>query len=186
MESEQSTVYNYRSSTRRQERSLRIPCLICDNSFQSYHIATLLCGHKFCDNCLVFLFQQSLVDETLFPPKCCKPISPDLVADFLTPELIQKHYEKKLELQTIDRTYCSDLQCNKFIPPNIMSSGVGVCKACWKRTCLTCKVAAHGSRPCVKDEATAKVLEIGEEKGWKRCPTCHTLVSLTTGCNHVQ
>lgn len=122
----QKTVRSNGDSTRRRERSNQLPCIICDNWLPNQHLATTPCNHKFCQPCFLYLFQQSLIDETRFPPKCCKTIIPDAVAEFLTPELIQKHAEKKLELATVDRTYCSDLQCNKFIPPNITTSGVGV------------------------------------------------------------
>jgi len=188
----QTTTHKYNIYTR-PPQVIQVHCIICDNLFQKHDIATLTCGHHFCRTCLVYLFQYSLIDESLFPPKCCRPIRPDMFSDFLNPELIRKHFEKEEELATIDRTYCSNPRCNKFISPTSMDYGgsklfdtvknIGVCNACWKSTCIICKAAAHGTSPCYRDVATEEVLKYAEGKGWKRCPSCHALISLTSGCN---
>ncbi|TVY86389.1 ATP-dependent RNA helicase-like protein, partial [Lachnellula willkommii] len=161
------------------------PCVVCEDIFENPVMATLPCDHKFCCNCLQELFQRSQIDETLFPPRCCEPIPPEQVREFLTPELITMHEEKKVEFETADRTYCSDLQCHRFLRPENITADLGTCPTCNESTCTKCKTTAHEGNECPRDEATEALLSRGRERGWRRCFSCRSLVQRTYGCNHI-
>jgi hypothetical protein len=52
------------------------------------------------------LFRASMIDDSLFPPRCCRqPITTNSVRAFLTAELAMQYEQKKTELDTLDRTY---------------------------------------------------------------------------------
>ncbi|TVY18919.1 ATP-dependent RNA helicase DEAH11-like protein [Lachnellula arida] len=162
------------------------PCVVCEDIFENPVMATLPCDHKFCRNCLQELFQRSQIDETLFPPRCCESIPPEQVREFLTPELIAMHEEKKVEFETADRTYCSNLQCHRFLRPEYITRDLGTCPTCNEITCTKCKTTAHEGGDCPRDEATEALLSHGREQGWRRCFSCRSLVEITFGCNHIE
>ncbi|TVY49796.1 hypothetical protein LOCC1_G000412 [Lachnellula occidentalis] len=155
------------------------PCVACEDIIENPAMATVPCNHKFCRNCLQGLFQRSQIDESLFPPKCCLPILPAQVREFLTPELIAMHKEKKVEFETVDRTYCSNLQCHRFLRPEYITGDLGTCATCNQSTCTNCKTTAHGGDDCPRDEATEALLRYGTAQGWRRCFSCRRLVGIT-------
>jgi hypothetical protein len=146
------------------------------------------CGHEYCSNCLISLFTASLTDETLFPPKCCQqPIPLENCRGFLTSDLITQFYDKKIEFDTPNRTYCHRQACSAFVPPLSVHSHVAHCNqiGCWAMTCTVCKGAAHIGSDCPNDPATQDMLLLAAAEGWQRCRSCKRFVELQTGCNHI-
>lgn len=91
-------------------------CVACQEHIQFWDIARVPCRHEYCRDCLQGLFQVAIHDDSLFPPKCCKQfIVPDQVRVFLTPELVDMYERKKIEFDTQDRTYCSNVECSSFL-----------------------------------------------------------------------
>lgn len=164
---------------------LTSPCVVCEDEFEDSTMATVQCEHKFCRDCIQELFQRSQQDESLFPPKCCEAIAIEQVRDFLTPELLATHHEKKLEFETVDRTYCSDLHCHKFLRPQDIAGDQGTCSACGEISCTICKSGAHDGSECPRDETTQQLLQHATTQGWQRCYRCRAVVSLDRGCNHI-
>lgn len=161
-------------------------CVICINSFRFYEVATFPCQHHMCKGCLVELFTRLLTDQTLFPPRCCRePIALDKARFLLGPTLVGKYLAKKLEYETENPTYCSQPTCSRFIPPLVIQNNVGTCVKCQLRTCVLCKSQAHVGMDCPQDNSTQSMLEMAEREGWKRCYSCHRMVELGTGCNHI-
>jgi hypothetical protein len=145
-----------RAASRKNKKSRKIPKLQCSNCMDmvvlSYLFSTA-CDHEYCGDCLLGLFNSSLVDESLFPPRCCKNVfdPDDEVARFLSPEIIAKYKEKKIEVETIDRTYCSDPRCSAFLRPEDITGDRGTCPTCSKVTCTMCKAPSHEG-DCRADE----------------------------------
>ncbi|KAK3396904.1 hypothetical protein B0T20DRAFT_357038 [Sordaria brevicollis] len=161
-------------------------CVICTNSFRFYEVATFPCEHHMCKGCLVELFTRLLTDRTLFPPRCCRePIALDKARFLLGPKLVGRYLAKKLEYETENPTYCFQPTCSQFIPPLVIHNNVGMCVKCHLRTCALCKSQAHVGMDCPQDNSTQDVLEMAEREGWKRCYSCHRMVELGTGCNHI-
>jgi len=148
-------------------------------------IATTPCGHDYCQECLQDLFNRSFIDEELFPPRCCRqPILPESVQTALTPEIEQTYQAKKIEVESTNRTYCSDPGCSTFLPPTNIQDGVATCNLCETRTCTICKTAAHEGE-CPDDENSRLLKELATQEGWQSCPGCHRMVELTLGCYHM-
>lgn len=84
------------------------------------------CGHAYCLGCLKELFQISMQDETLMPPRCCRQEIPINLAK-LTPKETENFTAKLLEFSTTNRLYCSEPTCSTFIPPTLIVNNVGTC-----------------------------------------------------------
>jgi hypothetical protein len=161
-------------------------CASCMDDIPPTDVAHLPCKHDYCGDCVLQLFSTSLVDETLFPPRCCQqPIPPVNFIAFLTPELIESYEKKKQERETTDPTYCSDPSCAAFMRPENITGDCATCPDCKKVTCTMCKAPAHEG-DCPADEGLQKLLELAKDAGWQRCSSCKAMVSITVGCNHMK
>lgn len=161
------------------------PCTVCEDYRAASDLASCPCSHEYCHGCLSRLFDLATVDESLFPPRCCQqPILVDDHLEVLGPALVGKFKAKALELSTPNRTYCHRPECSTFIPPQYIQDGVATCVRCSGETCISCKGARH-ARDCPQDKATQDVLRLAKENGWQSCYSCHRLVELGIGCNHM-
>ncbi|KFA75374.1 hypothetical protein S40288_01978 [Stachybotrys chartarum IBT 40288] len=161
-------------------------CDICTEERAAYLVAGLPCGHKYCRVCLVQLYTDSLTDESLFPPRCCqRPIPIESAKHLLPRTLLGRFKARETELNTPNRTYCHRPTCSTFIPVQFIVANTGMCPNCRAATCVTCKGAEHRGEDCPKDESTQQVLELARQQGWQRCHSCHRLVELNHGCNHI-
>ncbi|KAM3480005.1 hypothetical protein MY8738_005208 [Beauveria namnaoensis] len=160
-------------------------CVACDGAYGENLAVSVSCGHVYCWDCLACLFKASTTDESLFPPRCCKePISLDDVKKWLPKELVIEFEDKEDEFTSADRTYCSNVNCSKFISPYGIHDGLGNCEACDVWTCTFCKGAEHdGACPDVPDKK--EILAVAKENGWQQCYRCQHLVELNHGCNHI-
>lgn len=158
-------------------------CDSCNDSFRTDSLAHCSCSHNYCCECLNGLFQASLTDEGLFPPRCCRqeiPVDPN----FLPPRLIGQFRAKQLEYNCQDRTYCHEPSCSTFVPGQFIRDGVAICVKCYRRTCVRCKGPMH-DRDCPQDPEVQEMLRVARENGWQRCYSCGRMVELTYGCNHM-
>jgi hypothetical protein len=174
------------AATRKTNKPAGTKCASCMENIPPTDVAHLSCDHGYCKPCILELFKTSLVDETLFPPRCCqKLIHPDDFKAFLATEVIESYYRKKQELETMDRTYCSNPSCSVFMRPENITGDSATCPDCKKVTCTMCKASFHEGE-CPVDEGLQKILELAKEAGWQRCSTCKAMVSITIGCNHMK
>ncbi|KAK5164724.1 hypothetical protein LTR04_001645 [Oleoguttula sp. CCFEE 6159] len=158
-------------------------CVVCQEGKEAIHVAP--CQHEYCFECLEELFRTSMTDESLFPPRCCRqPIPLDTVATCLPAHLVATFETKKVEFETVNRTYCSSPTCSAFIPAQAIDGDVATCQGCSTRTCTICKGAAH-SGDCPNDEALQQLLETATTAGWQRCQSCRRFIELNHGCNHI-
>ncbi|KAJ5158154.1 Zinc finger C6HC-type [Penicillium coprophilum] len=125
-------------------------------------------------------------DEELYPPRCCGNVVPPGVAlRVLNYEELRNFSERGLEWSAVDRLYCADPTCSKFIPPFAIQNEHGTCPACHQQTHLPCRSLAHPRVDCPMDESLHAVLEMAEAENWRRCFNCRTMVELHLGCNHM-
>jgi hypothetical protein len=162
----------------------RHECAVCTDIVPSTDTIPAPCHHIYCRTCAVRLFQDSMTDESLFPPRCCrKEIPLSLVSGFLGLARTQEFEEKAIEFTDPHRTYCSNASCSKYIFPYSVSSYIGTCTHCASRTCMHCKRPSHeGGCPDPEDE---ELLQLAEREGWRRCFQCRNMIELGTGCNHI-
>ncbi|KAM5464398.1 hypothetical protein MauCBS54593_006910 [Microsporum audouinii] len=162
-----------------------LECEICCEAVDITGSARLPCNHLYCRRCLQRLFHESLSDETLFPPRCCRQqIIVEQVGGLLTPDLIASFKERKIEFDTKDRTYCSSPSCSKFIRPEHIEGERALCPHCDTTTCTICKFGTHDG-DCPKDTALSQVLALAKTTGWQRCYSCKRIIELDTGCYHI-
>ncbi|KAH8156640.1 hypothetical protein CIB48_g11610 [Xylaria polymorpha] len=161
------------------------PCTACGDMKHFVDLARAPCRHEYCRECLDNLFQTAMLDESLFPPRCCRQAIPvDANRLFLSGDLVQQFKKKSIELSTLNRIYCHRPTCSTFIPPSTIKDGVARCPKCRFHTCITCKGATHRG-DCPADAALQQVLQVAREERWQRCPQCSTMIELNTGCFHI-
>jgi hypothetical protein len=169
----------------RSRHSKKRRCTACQDFVDYSRIARAPCTHEYCEECLRNLFESSMTDESLFPPRCCKqPIPVEAVRIFLTSELARQYEQKKIEFETVNRTYCSSPRCSAFLRTNDIKGDRGTCPDCGQVTCIMCKAVAHEG-DCPADTDLQLVLATAAENGWQRCYSCRRLVELDLGCNHI-
>ena len=141
--------------------------------------------HEYCGPCIVRLFEAAIKDESLFPPRCCRQEIPvPLVRNVLTDLIVSDIEEKRIEYTTQDRTYCSNTSCAAFIAPGLIEDNVGLCTQCGYSTCAVCKSGMHKGE-CPEDLAVQATFALAREQGWQQCSGCKSIVSISTGCNHM-
>ncbi|KAF5876302.1 putative ibr finger domain protein [Botrytis fragariae] len=173
------------AAMREREKALDRRCTACQELIRCSDIARVPCNHEYCRDCLQDLFRTSMVDDSLFPPRCCRqPITSETVRIFLTDKLILLYEQKKIEFDTPNRTYCSNPLCSVFIQPESIINEQATCLDCSTITCTLCKATAHRG-DCPADTALQQLLHTANENGWQRCYFCHRLVELDIGCNHI-
>ncbi|KAK7753913.1 hypothetical protein SLS62_004011 [Diatrype stigma] len=174
------------ATSRQQEAGVqKRHCEACRDPKHSAELAKAPCGHEYCRGCLTHLFQDAMLDESLFPPRCCNqhiPLAQNRL--FLDSEVAREYPKKALEFSTPNRTYCHNQHCASFIPQEQCLELVAACEACDARTCIACKGPAHGG-DCPNDGQLQEVLRLAIEQGWQRCSNCWGMIELHTGCNHM-
>ncbi|KAJ8117071.1 hypothetical protein ONZ43_g4295 [Nemania bipapillata] len=173
------------AASRRPKKSRPRPCIACGEMYHFIYLARAPCRHEYCRGCLKDLFQHAMLDESLFPPRCCREEIPvDANRLFLNSELVQEFKKKAVEFSTPNRTYCHRPTCSAFIPPAMVKDDVARCPQCNAQTCVICTGAMHGG-DCPWDTELQRTLELAQEEEWQRCPKCRTMIELEIGCLHM-
>jgi hypothetical protein len=115
-------------------------CISCGENLLSSSLCKVACNHEYCRICLSTVVGNALKDEGLFPPRCCKkPFTMQSMRSFLSAELISEYHEKRIEYETVDRTYCPDPHCSTWLRPEKILNHEGVCP----NACLSYSVEAY-------------------------------------------
>ena len=87
-------------------------CVACGDTKDFFDVARVPCDHEYCRECLASLFQASMKDESLFPPRCDGQAIPlNQVRFFLPVEIAKEFEERSVELSAKNRVYCHDPRC---------------------------------------------------------------------------
>lgn len=167
-------------------------CCSCRDEFPRGATVELACRedersppHAYCGDCIRRMFEVAIKDTAFFPPRCCSKAIPYFsCVSFLTEDLTSRFLEKRRELDTPNRVYCSRPTCAKWIDPTSITAGVGSCVACGDKTCYSCKRPQH-SGLCPKDKDVKKLMDVARENKWKACPSCKEMIELGKGCYHI-
>ena len=131
-------------------------------------------------------FKKAMNSNPRTPLQCCKRMVPiDFVARDLGPAFVDAYKLLQLEWSTPHPLYCSNKNCNLFVPPGEIHGDNGMCSKCGTQTCRHCRANAHPGVLCKKDQETARVQKMGEKAGWKPCPGYGHLISRQNGCLHM-
>ncbi|KAI4622748.1 uncharacterized protein J4E87_006315 [Alternaria ethzedia] len=142
--------------------------------------------HAYCRDCIMGLFEACITDSSQFPPRCCNQILPVFACiPFLPPELFARYVAKREELETRNRTYCSNFLCAKWVRPCNIAAGIATCVNCAQKTCATCKKKQHAGL-CLEDQDVKKLMDVAKAKRWKTCPKCKEMIELEAGCYHIK
>lgn len=172
-------------------------CICCREDFTDPEhrtaLQTLPCGHTYCQACLAVMINQSTMEESKMPPRCCtQPIPGSIIKTILNRDEQQAFLKAVLQYSTPWelRIFCPSTSCGVFIPPRTKVDPKHPfeveCKMCKTRVCTICKRLAHRlGQDCPDDWELDAVLKMGEKSGWRRCYKCRMLVELNTGCTHM-
>lgn len=163
----------------------QVECVACEDTFSESGVVDLACSaqsHKACKQCLQDMFTMAIQDEASFPPRCCQEVLLEHVWHALDPDLVRTYQEKEVEYRTMNRIYC--IECYGFISPENIKEGIASCRKCESKTCGICGERAH-SGDCPKDPNIEVTLHLAKKEGWKRCESCHRVIELVYGCNHM-
>lgn len=161
-------------------------CVACQSACLPSVSVRAPCDHSYCSECIVHLFESSMTDESLMPPRCCRQAIPvDLIYDHLAWDTILQFTEKNREFGTRNRLYCPQERCSTFIGEASNTPGSSeTCPKCDTAVCSYCKTLQHPRwERCSldKDPASRAALQLGERNGWRRCGECRRLVELNQG-----
>ncbi|KAJ5584347.1 uncharacterized protein N7459_004147 [Penicillium hispanicum] len=175
------------SSTRAARRGTRSrgqrECTLCTELHPFVDLFESPCSHSYCKTCIARLFEDSLIDDSLFPPRCCRIALPfSAVRKFLDLDVVRRFEEKSIERNDPFRTYCSNKLCSAYILPEHVQGYTGICRECKQETCTLCKQPSHTDE-C--DEIQDELRELGKTQGWQECAKCGHLLELHTGCYHM-
>ncbi|OAP58617.1 hypothetical protein AYL99_07707 [Fonsecaea erecta] len=170
----------------------KVSCLTCgDDEIPITQSALLPCKHRMCNTCLKRIFKMSVTDPAHMPPRCCtdQHIALRHVEKLFDDKFKVTWNRKFQEYQTKNRVYCPGRKCGAWIKPHYITiengRKVGRCKQCKLKVCPICSQKMHTTRECPKDPETKAFIETAKEKGWQRCYSCHAMVELKEGCNHM-
>ncbi|OSD06030.1 hypothetical protein PYCCODRAFT_1070477 [Trametes coccinea BRFM310] len=160
-------------------------CVICRDDIDG-PVIRAPCGDTYDLDCLVSLYRAATVDETLFPPSCCRqPFNFHEVRAYMDSQLVKLVDKKAIEFGTKNRVYCHRPTCSTFLGAATASVTQLLCTTCWHYTCGHCKGAEHSATVRCTSAEDAVVVALAEQEGWKRCPGCGHLVELSVGCYHM-
>ncbi|KAI0336007.1 hypothetical protein GY45DRAFT_572325 [Cubamyces sp. BRFM 1775] len=160
-------------------------CVICRDAIAG-PVIRAPCGDIYDVDCLVDLYRAATVDESLFPPACCRqPFKIDEVRVHFDNALIKLVDKKTIEFGTKNRVYCHVPTCSAFIGAATAIATPLPCTTCWAYTCGHCKAVAHATAIRCTNAEDAALLVLAEQTEWKRCPSCGHLIELTMGCYHI-
>ena len=162
-------------------------CGACEERLPARDVILVSCGHCYCGPCINTMFSAATSDESCYPPRCCNntSIPVEHVKKFLDPEFEAKFREKAVEFETVNRTYCSNPECSRFVPPAEIDGRTATCSLCWQETCISCKAPAHRS-DCPADLESNAFIEYAKYMRWQRCNNCLSVVERDSGCSHME
>ena len=137
-------------------------CISCQ---EVKEVAQVSCRHLHCRDCIRQLFTDAIVDETLFPPRCCRQHIPvSMVRHFLKSQLTARFEQKAIEYGTLNRTYCCDPSCATFVDSSRIHDAAGTCPEsdCERQTCILCKREAH-SGTCDQQDSFEDTIRLAQQ-----------------------
>ena len=161
-------------------------CVACNESHPASEMITCGCNHRYCHECAIEVVRSSLTDVNLFPPRCCGvPLPLENRWPFMSADLWTRVRLRKIEMNEVAPTYCSDARCSKLLLSADIHNSIGTCPDCNRRTCLKCKERMHQGECLGSLFGNAKVTNLMTDRGWQRCPRCGHGIERRDGCPHM-
>ncbi|KAG9036096.1 hypothetical protein FRB95_009884 [Tulasnella sp. JGI-2019a] len=161
-------------------------------------------AHSYCIDCATSYIRGKLEgggsDRIVFPIRCpeCSPLvwqmDDETAASVLSPDLMDMWHHQRL-LESLPKFWCPSARCSELIATDDEMEGVQAsCPSCQTQICVACRSTWHTDLTCEEYQELPEnermpedlaVLELARAENWRRCPSCHVIVELTQGCNHI-
>ncbi|KAL8848808.1 MAG: hypothetical protein Q9221_006186 [Calogaya cf. arnoldii] len=146
---------------------VEVDCLGCYHEVSQKGYLHLGCGHDYRHKCLVKLFRLAMKDDGLYPPRCCGQFIPlKDIQEHLPIEFPDAFQRRRVEVDTANRTYCSNKGCAYFIDPWNIEEDNAACPECFTQTCTICKNGEHEG-VCPQGTAAVALNALAVVEGWK-------------------
>lgn len=160
-------------------------CVVCGKGIESTTLVPLACGHRYCTNCIIDLFEFAIYDETSFPPQCCEQRIPLAnVYPSFTSEFQHTIQEKETKVWTSSRIYCHNPKCSQLLADSNLKTLKLVCAHCYSVTCTSCKAAGH-VEPCQDDLATSSTIQSVAGRKYVQCCRCSGFMECSEDRDHI-
>ncbi|KAF7934361.1 hypothetical protein EAE99_002813 [Botrytis elliptica] len=182
--SRQATSLRENRQTSSNKNPAQLKCTACEEFQDFQQMARLPCKCVYCSTCLQRRFACAIKAELMFPVTCCwDTLNVTPYYNLLSPDLIRDYEAKKIEYETVDRTYCANKVCSDFIVKENIRGHKAFCakSPCNTITCTKCKSEWHDGE-CPRDQNQELVLAEAQRQGWKRCAKCGSLIEFVDGC----
>lgn len=156
----------------------------CDICFEINNNFKLNCKHYLCLECIREFFLESMIHQSLFPPRCCGN-NVDLLysSHSLTKEELLKFKVKYKEYLYEKSHNC--IVCKFKVSSKTQKSKVIKCEQCNTIQCKSCKEIKNDFTCMCIDEEDKDIIEFAQCTGWSRCISCGYLIEHISGCRHM-
>lgn len=188
--------------------SRSVPVKLCGICFEdsSNMFEGSICFHQFCEPCMTQYIHSRLEQRRhqIYCPheSCREELTLDECRYFLPSEIFEQWSAVMVEAEIPEalKVYCPFSDCSGLL----VKESVGVldvedvemaeCPFCNRLFCARCKVPWHANLECSefqslpatdKTEADFLLLKLAEDRKWRRCGKCKSMVELVYGCNHI-
>ena len=174
-----------------QEDAIR-RCHVCyDETVPGFE---LLCFHQYCVECLRQTLRTAVSDSSRLPLRCCDiPIDLSCAWVVLDHDDATRLLARLEEMQATNKMYCPS--CNQFFNLDLVDtvgSNHSLPCPCGRLICVECRTLEHPNMTCPENKSGITVagsdkllLELAQDKKWKQCPSCHTMIERVSGCIHM-
>ncbi|KAG8934216.1 hypothetical protein FRC02_010386 [Tulasnella sp. 418] len=162
--------------------------------------------HTYCLDCVTQYIRGKLEeagqngDGSVFPIRCPEcPIGVWQMGDHIAErilggELLEKWHLQKI-VDSLPRRYCPNQKCSMRLEvEEDLDVPQAECPACHILMCVPCRSVWHGGLTCEQFQDLPEgerapedraVIELAKSERWRRCPSCHAIIELSHGCNHM-
>lgn len=193
-------------SLERNEETGQFFCKVCYCTKPTNEFTVFNCGHKFCTECVVTVFERSVTESRvdLQCLQCTEQVTEEEVRAILAAHLYQKYLDFTLKryLATVPNVcYCPSPDCPyaciKATEYGMSNYFMCAREECHKEYCYQCKCPWHPNKSCqqAREEVAITMPEAAaplpqetlKTLNAKECPFCHvTVEKLDDGsCNQV-
>uniref|UniRef100_A0A2P2IUP4 RBR-type E3 ubiquitin transferase n=2 Tax=Rhizophora mucronata TaxID=61149 RepID=A0A2P2IUP4_RHIMU len=205
-----SVIEKGQSSKSHNEPDIEFVCEICvESKSQQFLFPIKGCSHAYCNECIVKYVASKLQDNICNIPcpvsDCKGSLDPEYCRAILPQDVFDRWGNALCEAVILgsQKVYCPFKDCSAMMLIDDNDDGgrggeiirESLCPNCWRMFCLRCNVPWHSGIGCEefqvlhKDEREREdimLMELAENKHWRRCPKCRIYVERTQGCKYMR
>lgn len=165
-----------------------------------------LCLHRFCEACMTRYIHSMLEQRRhqIYCPhdSCGEALTLDECRYFLPAEIFEQWSAVMVEAEIPEalKVYCPFPDCSGLLVKenagalDVVDVEMAECPFCNRLFCARCNVPWHANLQCSefqslpstdRTEADFLLLKLADDRNWRRCGKCKSMVELIYGCNHI-